>query len=79
MKENVVETIHLIANQDARGGIVTTKGPRERHFATIDDLKSALERAAINPFKHKDQLAHLATGIPVALFVTSGQLSVFYS
>jgi hypothetical protein len=74
-----MEVIHLVANQDARGGIVTQKGPRELHFATIDELSKALERAAINPFKHRDQLAHLATGIPVGLFVTAGQLSAFYS
>ena len=79
MKENVVETIHLIANQDARGGVVTTKGPRERHFATIDDLKKRPRTSRDQSLKHKDQLAHLATGIPVALFVASGQLSAFYS
>jgi hypothetical protein len=74
-----METINLIANQDQRGGIITVKGPRELHFRTVEELTEALKRSAIDPFKYKDQLEHLAGGIPVGLFVTAGQLSAFYS
>jgi hypothetical protein len=79
MEKGNLEMLSLIANQDARGGIITQAGPHEIHFPTIEDLTQALMKASIDPSKYKHQLDHLRSGIPVSLLVTSFELSAFYS
>ena len=74
-----MEIIHLILGQDQRGGILTEKGPRERYFRDIEELKRALLQAGIDPFRYRDLLHNLSRGLPIGLFVNALQLSAFYS
>jgi len=71
--------IDLVPIQDDSGGVRIEGGPLEHHFSTIDDLKTRLRQAHIDPTRYESELLQLQRGNRTRLAVSSLQLRAFYA